>query len=149
MSIQITIPIAPTGQMRARATVRGRHAMVYKAGEQQSREAALAAYLAPFRPVERLSGPLLLGVRAYLPIPKSKPKKFREAALRGLIAPTIKPDLDNIIKNIKDVMTNLGFWLDDKLIVGYLPGTGKYYSDRPRWEIEVRAWTPEAGTEAA
>jgi Holliday junction resolvase RusA-like endonuclease len=51
-----------------------------------------------------------------------------------------KPDLDNLLKQIKDCLTQMQFWTDDKLVVGYLPGVGKYYSDRPRWEIEIRPW---------
>jgi len=29
------------------------------------------------------------------------------------------------------------FWQDDKQVVEYLPGTGKYYGDPARWEIEI------------
>ncbi len=54
----------------------------------------------------------------------------------GKIRPTTKPDLDNCIKNLKDVCKGV-FWQDDKQVVEYLPGTGKYYGDPARWEIEI------------
>jgi len=136
----ITIPVEPTGQMRAKACIRGKHASVYKAKAQVGRENALMAHIAQHMPDAQFSGPLLLGVRAYLSIPASKPKKWQEQARQGFIRPTVKPDLDNLTKQIKDCLTQMGVWADDKLVVGYLPGMGKFYSDRPRWEIEVRTW---------
>jgi Holliday junction resolvase RusA-like endonuclease len=89
-----------------------------------------------------MDGPLVLGVKAFLPVPKSKPKKFRAAALAGSIRPTVKPDLDNLLKNIKDCMTSMNFWNDDRQVVQYLPGTGKYYGLSPRWEIELLPFKP-------
>jgi Holliday junction resolvase RusA-like endonuclease len=143
MNWTITIPIEPTAQMRARACVRGRHATTYKDKKQASRENAIMAYIAQHVPVEKLAGPLQLRVTAYMTVPKSKPRKWREGAIAGEIRPTTKPDLDNLIKQVKDCLTQMGVWEDDKLVVGYLPGTGKFYSAQPRWEIEVRPW-PEA-----
>lgn len=147
--MKIVIPITPVGQMRARSCVRGRHAGTYKDKKQESREASLAAFLVQHKPVDRLSGPLMLGVKVFLPIPSSKSKKWQEQARSGLLRPTVKPDLDNAIKHLKDVLTALEFWEDDKLVVGYLPDTGKYYSDCPRWEVEILEWTPEDTGRAA
>ena len=144
MSWTITIPVEPTGQMRPRAFVRGKHAAMYKDKKQQTRENALMAYVSQGMPAETLSGPLLLRVSAFMAVPKSKPKKWLTGALRGEIRPTTKPDLDNLVKQVKDVLTQMRVWEDDKLVVGYLPGTGKFYSDCPRWEIEVRAWPEDA-----
>jgi Holliday junction resolvase RusA-like endonuclease len=92
------------------------------------------------RPRVALDGPLLLGVRAYMPIPKSKSGKFKAAAMAGDIRPTGRPDLDNLLKQIKDCFTRMQIWVDDKLVVGYLPGTGKYYDDGQgaRWEITIQ-----------
>jgi Holliday junction resolvase RusA-like endonuclease len=140
MNWTITIPVKPTGQMRPRAFVRGNHAAMHKDKKQATRENALMAHIAQHMPEAQFCGPLLLGVRAYMPLPKSKPKKWLEQAARGCIRPTTKPDLDNLVKQVKDVLTQMGVWKDDKLVVGYLPGTGKFYSAQPRWEIEVRPW---------
>lgn len=143
-SWSITIPLEPTGQMRPRSAVRGGHAFMHKAPKQVTRENAIMAVVAQNMPGVRFDGPLLLGVRAYLPFPKSKPKKWLEGAKAGLIRPTVKPDLDNLIKQIKDCLTQMGVWEDDKNVVEYLPGTGKFYSAEPRWEIEVRALADQA-----
>lgn len=136
--IRLIIPIIPTAQMRARHSVRNGFGVTYKAQAQRSREEDIKAFLAQNQPETPLSGPLLLGVKAYMPIPKSFSKGKRLAAEHNMIRPTTKPDLDNLLKNVKDCLTAMRFWDDDKLVVGYLPETGKFYSNRPRWEIEIR-----------
>lgn len=135
--MQITINVIPTAQMRARHSARGGFSRTYKAGKQVDNEETIKALLAKYQPETPLNGPLLLGVKAYMPIPKSFSKVKTAAALSGELRPTTKPDLDNLLKNIKDCLTAMRFWDDDKLVVGYLPETGKYYADKPRWEIEI------------
>ena len=90
----------------------------------------------PHAPAKPLEGALLLGLRAYFQVPKSKPRKFKDAALLDLERPQAKPDLDNILKFVKDCMSGL-FFYDDKQVVGYLEGTGKYYADCPRMEFKL------------
>lgn len=135
--MKFVIPIVPVGQMRARNTARNGFAKTYKHEKQESREITLNSFLAQHQPPYPFLGALLLGVRVYLPIPASKPKKWKQNALAGTIRPVVKPDLDNAIKHLKDCMTQMRFWGDDKQVVGYLPNTGKYYSDSPRWEVEI------------
>lgn len=137
----ITIPVEPTGQMRARAFVRGGHAAMHKDKKQQSRENAIMAHVAQHMPPATLTGALELRVTAYLPLPKSKPKKWLALALAGLVRPTSKPDLDNLVKQVKDCLTQMQVWEDDKLVVDC--HSAKHYSDCPRWEIEVRTWAPQ------
>lgn len=141
--IKFTIPIAPRGQMRARSRSVARNgshiAMTYKAGKQRKEEVKLAALMYPHRPEQPFDGQIILGVKAFFEIPKSKPRKFVDAATSGEIRPIVKPDLSNIIKMLEDVCNGV-FWVDDKTIVGYMPGTGKYYATPgtpPRWEIEL------------
>ena len=126
--------------MRARSRSienNGRHiAMTHKATNQRKEEHKLEALLYEHRPERPFDGEIWLGVKAYFEIPKSKTKKFKEAAEAGEIHPRTKPDLDNIIKMLKDVCNGV-FWTDDKIIVGYLPGTGKYYGSPARWEVEI------------
>lgn len=135
--MKIIIPIIPTAQMRARHGVVNGFSRTYKDKMQAQRESVLMALLAKFQPAEPMQGELLLGVKAYLPIPASRPKKWREAAASGDVRPTTKPDLDNLLKHVKDCLSMMRFWGDDKQVVGYLPGTGKYYSESPRWEVEI------------
>ena len=78
-----------------------------------------------------------------MPIPKSKPKKWQSDAREGKYRPTTKPDMDNLLKHLKDCLTQMRYWEDDKQVVEYLAGTGKYYSDQPRWEIVIKPWVPD------
>lgn len=137
--MKITIQLTPKGQRRARHTARGGFSRAYKDPRQVAEENALEFALLASRPLEPISGPVLLGVRAYLPIPASRPKKWKAAAVAGEIRPTTTPDLDNLLKHLKDCLTMMRYWVDDRQVVEYLPGTGKYYSDSPRWEIEIRS----------
>lgn len=140
MTITMTIPIIPKSQARPRhgRTAKG-HSVTYKSAEQRQAEQDLIALLAPHRPGAPLAGEIKLGVRAYLPRPQSKPRSWQLNAAGGHIRPTCKPDLDNLLKHVKDCLTQLSFWGDDKQVVEYLPGTGKYYDDNqgPRWEIVI------------
>lgn len=151
--MKFIIPITPTPQMRDRigtitfadGTTQARS---YKDKKQSSRENALAAFLSGHQPARPMAGPLLLGVKVHLAPPKNKPGWFdgtapewRLYAGSGLLRPPARPDLDNYVKQIKDCLTECEFWEDDKQVVGYMPGTGKYYTGaRPRWEIEIVAY---------
>lgn len=109
----------------------------YTDKEQRKDNETLASIIYLHRPKEGpMQGGLMLGVRAYLPIPPSKPKKWQALALAGITRPETKPDVDNLLKQIKDSAKGI-LWGDDKQVVGYLPGMGKYYGSPPRWEIEI------------
>ena len=137
-AIVFTLPICPVAQQRARHTAIGGIVRAYKAPEQRRAEESLIAHLLRHRPPEPLAGPLLLGVRAYMPIPRCKSQRWKDKASAGIIRPTVRPDLDNLLKHVKDCLTAARFWCDDRQVVGYLPDTGKYYAWEPRWEIEIR-----------
>ena len=140
--MKMIVHITPKGQMRARHTSINGLSRTYKDPKQAKEEEALMALLGGYQPKEPMQGQLLLGVKAFLPIPAGKPKAWKAAALAGTVRPTVKPDLDNLLKHVKDCLSMLQFWGDDRLVVGYLPHTGKYYSDRPRWEIEIVPFAP-------
>lgn len=136
--MKFTVNIIPKGQRRTRAGIVNGHARVFKDAKQAHEEQCLESLLASYKPSVPLDGPLLLGARAYLPIPSSWSQKRRAEAEAGHIRPVVKPDMDNLLKHLKDCLTTMRFWADDKLVVGYLPGTGKYYGVEPRWEIEIQ-----------
>ena len=81
-----------------------------------------------------LTDALYVTIRAYMDIPKYKPKKWREAAHDGRLHPTTKPDLDNIAKMLDAL--NRVVWVDDSQIVELR--VSKWYSNRPRIEIIVK-----------
>lgn len=70
--------------------------------------------------------PLKVHIQAFFEIPKSYSKKKRELAIAGKIRPTVKPDTDNISKNIKDALNGIAY-PDDKQVVSET--IEKFYDD--------------------
>ena len=50
-----------------------------------------------------------------------------------------KPDTDNLVKLLKDVMTDLGFWTDDALVA--CEEIQKFYLDKPGLYVEIEELT--------
>ena len=62
------------------------------------------------------TGPVELELLICLAIPASFSNKKRELALRGVVKPLVKPDVDNYLKTFADALNGLAY-LDDKQIV--------------------------------
>lgn len=127
----------PTPQIRTRIGVVNGHGMAFHSKKQKGNEATLDALLAEHRPGSPLIGPVELSVTAVMPIPKSWSKKARQAAIQGRVWHTKKPDMDNLMKQIKDAMTRLRYWEDDKQVCHY-GDVGKIYGENPGWEVSVK-----------
>lgn len=84
------------------------------------------------KPIE---GAVFISFIVYMPIPTSQTKKWKAAALRNDIYPTVKPDLDNLVKAVLDAINGIVF-IDDKQIVDLI--VKKRYSDKPRINVAVR-----------
>jgi Holliday junction resolvase RusA-like endonuclease len=82
-----------------------------------------------------LECPLEFLLRVYFQIPASWSNKKRELCRRGLIRPTVTPDADNLCKAAADSLTGIVI-RDDKYIVNAI--IQKWYSERPRVEIEIK-----------
>ena len=136
--INMDLPITPTAQMRARHTSRGGFSRTYKSGKQVKNEDNLMYHLDDYVPDEPLQGPIFLFIVARMPIPKSYSKKKRQAAISNELKYTKKPDIDNLVKNLMDCMTTLGFWEDDKQV--YNIHALKMYSENPGWSVELKEW---------
>jgi len=140
-TIVFKIPLIPVAQMRARhGAIKTKTGAVfsrtYKASKEVRREAQIMELLAEHKPDEPLTGPVILSVIAYLPIPKSWPQWKRDAANQDIIRHKSKPDLDNLLKFIMDCMTQMNFWGDDSQICEF-GITKKQYSISPRWVISI------------
>ena len=120
-------------------------------GDQENRNSIRDAFLSfvatvshTILPFEPLQSPLRLTVTAWLPMPKSIPKKRREAAM-----PSKRPDLDNFIKQVEDALNHYAF-VDDAQIVtiiarkryvgtlqdsGFVPGLSTARITSPCWEV--------------
>ncbi len=81
-----------------------------------------------------LDGPLEVELEVRMPVPLSKPKRWRDAALAGLIRPTKKPDADNFAKGLD--ACNMIVWVDDAQIVEL--HVKKIYHEAPAFVARVR-----------
>lgn len=81
-----------------------------------------------------LDGPLEVEIEIRMPVPLSKPKRWREAALAGTIRPTKKPDWDNFAKTVDAL--NMIVWVDDAQIVD--GRVRKIYHEAPAFVARVR-----------
>lgn len=94
-----------THQVGLRAGVLGNgKPYLYKDPQYMQVEAKYAAKLSAFAPPSRMTGPLELSTTWMF--------LGEEARYR-----TKKPDTDNLVKLLKDVMTDVGFWKDDSQVV--------------------------------
>jgi len=78
--------------------------------------------------------PLKAEITVFMPVPQSYSKKKREQALSNQIRPTVKPDCDNIAKNINDALNGI-VYPDDKQIVSLT--VNKFYSDNELVSIKI------------
>lgn len=85
-------------------------------------------------PAEPLDGPLSVRIVEYRAIPASWSKKRRAEALAGVIRPTGRPDLDNVVKAILDSL-NGRMWHDDSQVVSL--HAEKRYAEIARAEVEI------------
>lgn len=77
-----------------------------------------------------------LRITAYFPIPKSYSKKKHDECVAGVIKPTVKPDIDNVVKAALDAMNGV-VYDDDKQVFEVI--VTKRYTDRidGYFEVEV------------
>jgi Holliday junction resolvase RusA-like endonuclease len=131
--ITLTIPGAPCAKQRARVCRNG-HA--YTPSATVNYETLIKELFAVENPDHvPWTGPVMATIRAYFPIPKSTPKKLMAQMINESVLHTKKPDRDNIDKIVLDALKGL-VYKDDSQVCGGA-GVWKYYSPRPRLEIEL------------
>lgn len=136
--LEFRIPRAPVAWSRARHDGRSRrffNAWPLVAYQDDAKIFARSA----LRGAAPLQGAVVLTVRALLPIPSSWSRARREAAARGLIAPTAKPDTDNYAKAIADALNGVAY-RDDAQVVDLI--ARKRYALEPAIEVVVEEWRP-------
>ena len=74
-------------------------------------------------------------ILAYYSIPKSVSKKKKAQMLTGMIRPTKKPDMDNVMKVVADSLNNLAYRDDTQIVDAQCR---KFYSEEPRVEVIIR-----------
>ena len=143
-SITITIPGDPVAKGRPRITTRGGHARAYtpKKTAAWAEHARLSARAA-MKGRKPFTGAIHVTIEAVFDPPKSWPKWKREAAYNGDLRHVVKPDVDNLAKQI-DAFNGV-LWVDDAQIDGLT--IYKTYATDPRTIVKVQD-TWESMTEA-
>lgn len=131
--ISFTIPGAPRGKGRPRATVRGGRIRTYTDDRTASYEALVALAAQAAYKGAPLTGPVGVHIVVVLPRPK---RLTRRKDPTGLIPAPARPDVDNVVKAILDGAAAL--WVDDGQVVDLY--AQKRYAEvggQPRAEVLV------------
>lgn len=120
MELKIKIWGTPCAQGRPRFTTIGGRAKAYDPPKSKNYK-AYARLIAVEAAREQgwlinTDLPLKISICAFMPVPSTRPKTWKERALQGKIRPTTKPDADNIFKCITDALSG-AIYKDDKQIV--------------------------------
>ena len=114
--ISFVVPGTPVGKGRPKFARRGAFVSAYTPERTASYEnlvKVVAAQAMAGRQI--IEGPVEVVLVIHVQAPESWSKKKKSEALSGALAPTSKPDLDNIIKGIFDAMNGVVF-KDDKQV---------------------------------
>lgn len=118
----------PVGKGRPKFSSRGGFVRAYTPKTTADYEAKVAkAYTDKYGASEPCEKPIVVSIQAVFPIPSSFRKAEKEKARKGLIKPTKKPDIDNIIKIILDGLNGVAFKDDSQVIVVH--ATKEYYNN--------------------
>lgn len=109
------------------------YASVYKASSQKEHEDAIMSILDEFAPETPIQGPVSVTITALIKPPKSTTKKRLKEIL--FQPHDVKPDVDNIEKDLYDCMTKAGFWADDCQI--WSSFTAKSWSEEDKILIHI------------
>lgn len=113
----------------------------YKKPEVAALEMKLAAGFSGYAPQEKIEGP----VRLEVTFTHNWPLKLRHKRMIGEVPEwmpkTTKPDTDNMLKMVKDVLTVCRFWHDDAQVCAEF--TRKGWGDRPGIHIVIQPYVPD------
>ena len=126
--MQFFLPmIPPTATAQGhQVNTRGAQPRFYDPAPLVQARAKFEAFLAPHRPAAPLDGALRLTTKWCWPA-AGKHKNGEYKATR--------PDTDNLIKLLKDVMSDLGFWVNDARVASEI--TEKFWADTPGIFVKI------------
>ena len=128
---RIEVPLAPVAKGRPRMTRSGHVYTPPKTAQAEKDVARMAR--ASIGGDGLLEGPLEVKIRFHMPMPQSWSKRKRDTM--DLKAHCSKPDLDNLVKLVKDALNGI-VWVDDSQV--YRLESSKLYMREPMTVIEVR-----------
>lgn len=114
--ITITIPGELRGKGRPRFARQGPFVRAFTDAKTASAETWVRSCAVDVVCGAPIAGPVSVRLDVGVGVPASWPKKRRADALAGIIWPTGKPDLDNVLKLVGDALNGI-VWADDKQIV--------------------------------
>ncbi|HBI61685.1 MAG TPA: RusA family crossover junction endodeoxyribonuclease [Lachnospiraceae bacterium] len=130
MKISFFLPMIPptaTHQEKQVHVVNGKP-VFYEPQEVKAVRQKLQSYLGQHVPEKRFTGPVRLTTWWCFPAKgRHKDGEYR----------TSKPDTDNLVKMLKDVMTELHFWKDDAQVASEV--IEKYWADIPGIYVKVES----------
>ena len=132
--ISFHLPIVPpkaTSQTKRLVMVGGKPRF-FPTKDHQQAEGDLLALCAEHAPPAPLEGPVSLSVSFTFPWRKSETKKRRA---RTLLPNDKRPDLDNLVKLIGDVLTKLRFYNDDGQVSTLL--VSKWWGDNVGISVSI------------
>jgi Holliday junction resolvase RusA-like endonuclease len=145
--ISFHLPIIPpkaTSQTKRLVMIGGKPRFFATKGHQEA-EHSLLALCAQHAPSDPLQGPLRLDVQFVFPWRKSETKRRRAL---GIIPCDTRPDCDNLVKLVADVLTKLRFYGDDGQIADL--SVSKAWGDRVGITINISSLavlSPAANTQ--
>jgi Holliday junction resolvase RusA-like endonuclease len=123
------LPGIPISQIRSRSNCFGHHY-----NPQRKKKLSIQWELKSMYRGEIIKGAVTIFLYFCFPVPKSWPKEKREAALRGEVPHTKKPDLDNLEKFYLDCLSKV-IIEDDRMIS--FGASKKTYSHNPKTVIKI------------
>lgn len=136
VKMKLIFNIEPQQQERPRATGRGRFIRMYDPPKTAKFKRELSQLATEMYHDAPLEGEIYLKVAFYRKIQKSISKKEHDRRTSGEHRPIVKADLSNYLKSFEDALNGV-LWKDDAMIVH--EEIDKYYSDKPRIEVEIYA----------
>ncbi len=122
-------------QQRPRFSRHNGQVRTYDDKRSKSYKAHVQKSVAPYAPEEPIESAIELHIDVYHQLQKSGSKQLKADKLAHRVRPTVKPDVDNLAKGIKDALTGM-IWRDDAQVVSLT--VRKFYAVDPRAEITIR-----------
>ncbi len=121
------VPPTKTHQEKQVRVVKGKP-VFYEPAELKAARQKLRAHISLHVPIHRYEGTVRLTTWWCFPVTGNHHNGEYK---------TSKPDTDNLVKMLKDVMTDLGFWNDDAQVASEV--TEKYWADIPGIYVKVES----------
>lgn len=133
--VRFTVPGEPVAKGRARAFIRGGK-IGHHTPDKTARYENLVRIVAKqaIGSAKPLECPISLRCAFWLPVPMSYSSKRRKACLNGSERHCKRPDIDNLLKSVKDGCNGV-VWVDDCQVVEV--SARKCYGETPGVDVEI------------